>query len=249
MTTLATDAAVATTQRQHLKRERQARVGILRNTNQPPRPPIRRAALTGKWPALRSSRRASPGLIERLLASLDPPPPPRSDLPADPPAIVVIDAGRINAIDVGALDATLPSAPLPAARVPFAAEFRAAVERRAAEEGDDRPAILRPDAWRDPSAPVPAPTPVPDEPQTHSPHATAPKATDPTAPNPAARTINAPGDDAVVPADNERGWLPRREHRAAASSRAGLGPRLSFVIVTFALALVSLQVVLLATLG
>jgi len=37
--------------------ERQARVGILRNPNHPPRPPLRKAALMGKWPHLRSTRR------------------------------------------------------------------------------------------------------------------------------------------------------------------------------------------------
>lgn len=36
---------------------RQARVGILRNTNEPPRPPTRKASLTARWLSLRSSRR------------------------------------------------------------------------------------------------------------------------------------------------------------------------------------------------
>ena len=36
---------------------RQARVGILRNPNSPPRPPQRKARLTGKWTNLQSSRR------------------------------------------------------------------------------------------------------------------------------------------------------------------------------------------------
>ncbi|MFN3953907.1 MAG: hypothetical protein ACK4LQ_05585 [Pararhodobacter sp.] len=39
------------------RQERQARVGILRNPNRPPLPPARKAALMGKWPRLRSSRR------------------------------------------------------------------------------------------------------------------------------------------------------------------------------------------------
>jgi len=39
--------------------ERQARVGLLRNPNRPPRPPPRRAPLMGKWLDLRSSRRLS----------------------------------------------------------------------------------------------------------------------------------------------------------------------------------------------
>lgn len=36
---------------------RQARVGILRNPNDPPRPPLRKAQLMGKWPSLQSARR------------------------------------------------------------------------------------------------------------------------------------------------------------------------------------------------
>lgn len=41
----------------------QQRVGILRNPNRAPLPPPRRATLMGKWPRLRSSRRAGPGTI------------------------------------------------------------------------------------------------------------------------------------------------------------------------------------------
>ena len=45
------------TARRAQRQERQARVGILRNPNRPPQPPARKAALMGKWPRLRSSRR------------------------------------------------------------------------------------------------------------------------------------------------------------------------------------------------
>lgn len=41
----------------------QQRVGILRNPNRAPLPPPRRAALTGKWPSLRSSRRPQPDSV------------------------------------------------------------------------------------------------------------------------------------------------------------------------------------------
>ncbi len=37
--------------------DRQARIGILRNPNTPPRPPQRKARLMGKWPNLQSTRR------------------------------------------------------------------------------------------------------------------------------------------------------------------------------------------------
>ncbi|MCC5970200.1 MAG: hypothetical protein JJU15_09630 [Pararhodobacter sp.] len=43
--------------RREWRAERQARVGILRNPNTPPRPPPRKARLTGKWVELRSPRR------------------------------------------------------------------------------------------------------------------------------------------------------------------------------------------------
>lgn len=49
--------------RQQLRLERQARVGILRNLNAPPRPPARRANLMGKWMNLRSSRRPQSGQV------------------------------------------------------------------------------------------------------------------------------------------------------------------------------------------
>lgn len=41
----------------------QQRVGILRNPNRAPQPPPRRASLMGKWPSLRSSRRAQPEVL------------------------------------------------------------------------------------------------------------------------------------------------------------------------------------------
>ena len=43
--------------REQMRLERQARVGILRNLNDPPSPMPRKAPLTGKWPDLRSGRR------------------------------------------------------------------------------------------------------------------------------------------------------------------------------------------------
>jgi len=61
-----------------LMRERQARVGILRNPNTPPRPPQRKARLTGKWPSLQSTRRpqtqprpdTAPGVTDTDLARM-----------------------------------------------------------------------------------------------------------------------------------------------------------------------------------
>lgn len=54
-------ASLPTSARRAQRQERQARVGILRNPNRPPQPPPRKAALMGKWPRLRSSRRPAEG--------------------------------------------------------------------------------------------------------------------------------------------------------------------------------------------
>ncbi len=55
------DAAIGAPPARGIRRGKdlQARVGILRNPNAPPVPPPRRAALTGRWPSLRSQRRPS----------------------------------------------------------------------------------------------------------------------------------------------------------------------------------------------
>lgn len=46
--------------RRALQRARMARVGILRNPNSPPVPPVHRPQLTGRWMRLRSTRRRNP---------------------------------------------------------------------------------------------------------------------------------------------------------------------------------------------
>ena len=56
----------------------QQRLGILRNPNRAPLPPPRRAALMGKWPSLRSSRRAQPAAEASL--------PDGDEVPRGPPA-------------------------------------------------------------------------------------------------------------------------------------------------------------------
>lgn len=55
--TLTSDSPAAAAARRDRALERQARVGILRNPNNPPLPPQRKARLTGKWPNLQSTRR------------------------------------------------------------------------------------------------------------------------------------------------------------------------------------------------
>ena len=51
---------------------RQARVGILRNPNAPPRIPPRRAQLMGRWADLRSSRRPPPPVVDEPDAPVAP---------------------------------------------------------------------------------------------------------------------------------------------------------------------------------
>ncbi|WP_417597632.1 hypothetical protein [Pararhodobacter oceanensis] len=67
---LSTPTPTAAMSRRKLRLDRQARVGLLRNPNQPPKPPLRRASLMGKWLNLRSSRRA-----QRAAAGPKAPPP------------------------------------------------------------------------------------------------------------------------------------------------------------------------------
>lgn len=127
-----------------MARSRQARVGILRNTNAPPAPPARRVALTGKWPSLRSSRRAPPEIVALLKAAMQP----KSDRraattevldDADPvngaqqgenaSGVRIDDNGRVAGIDIDDLMAAVQNiGDRSAKRVPFGAEFRPDIE-------------------------------------------------------------------------------------------------------------------------
>jgi hypothetical protein len=105
--------------RARLRQERQARVGILRNPNHPPVPPLRRAPLMGKWPNLRSSRRPAP---------VDPAAP---ELTPNPPPVAVEDAlhraadGTVARIDVHTLMASVDGlGTAKPARAAFASEYR-----------------------------------------------------------------------------------------------------------------------------
>lgn len=150
--------------RRHLRRERQARVGILRNTNAPPKPPTRRAALTGKWPSLRSSRRASQALVDDLMRRIMPAashsapkmavaaPPPPAAAPHVAPQVRTKPDGTVASIDVQGLMETIEEPrPTQPVRAPFAAEYRAAVDQSAkAIEASQTPPILRAEAWDQP---------------------------------------------------------------------------------------------------
>lgn len=100
-----------------LRRARQARVGLLRNPNRTPPPPVRRTPLIGRHLSLRSSRRprAAPD------SAAEPVPNPADSV--DPPDAPLIraEAGRIARIDVDRLERLAETlAPAPRTRTDFA---------------------------------------------------------------------------------------------------------------------------------
>ncbi|GAB4268533.1 MAG: hypothetical protein Kow0013_19370 [Pararhodobacter sp.] len=167
------------TLRARMRQERQARVGILRNTNQPPRPPARRAKLMGKWLNLRSSRRphprTEPAAQPAAPAKVAQPHAPANDAAAEPFVGVSLAAdGSVAAIDVKSLMASVEGyGTAQPVRAAFASEFRHDVARPAKQietPRSTRPSILSPEAWEDdddededeaPEASAPAPTRVP----------------------------------------------------------------------------------------
>lgn len=140
--------------RLRLRQDRQARVGILRNPNQPPKPPTRRAALMGKWPSLRSSRRPSaphPAFRtgdQPVVAA--PSRPVAAERGAESP-VVLTASGQAPRIDIAGLmasvDGIADSRPV---RTPFAAEFRHDVPCHGRPAGScTRPSVLSAEAWLD----------------------------------------------------------------------------------------------------
>jgi hypothetical protein len=100
--------------RRKSRAERQGRVGILRNLNTAPAPPPRKAALMGKWPRLRSSRR--PTIAQAQPASTPPP---------DAGGAIVVETGEGVRINLARLESSIATAPKPAPRrSAYAATFR-----------------------------------------------------------------------------------------------------------------------------
>ncbi len=126
--------------RRRERQERQARVGILRNHNDPPRPPLRHARLMGRWPDLRSARRPHP-------AEADAPAEVAQQAPeSDAPRAA---HGNVPVIDIAGLMASVEGIGSAApARESFAADMRAdgAAE---APPPPAKPAILTAEAWLD----------------------------------------------------------------------------------------------------
>ncbi|MEZ5750511.1 MAG: hypothetical protein R3D60_00630 [Paracoccaceae bacterium] len=114
----------AAERRQQLQTTRQARVGILRNPKTPPVPPVRRVALTGRFPSLRSSRRPPDDLRDRALRSVE------TYASTRRKPVETTPEGAVTAIDVGQLMASVSGLnDRKAGRAPFAAEYRADVPR------------------------------------------------------------------------------------------------------------------------
>jgi len=109
MTDAATNTAFAA--RIGARRDRQARVGILRNPNSPPAPPARRVALTGKWMRLRSTRRPSTRSAPQELEGVEPVP-------------FVTEGGMGPRINLEALQKTVAGLSANPQRRPFAQGFR-----------------------------------------------------------------------------------------------------------------------------
>lgn len=160
--TIAADSPSADTlhRRRQSRIARQARVGILRNTNEPPRPPPRKASLTGRWLSLRSSRRpAAQDVVEAALA-VSQPGEGGTDAARLPVAALRHDEqGRLAGIDVAGLMASVAglgtSKPI---RTPYGAEIRPDMGPKPAASPRTRAK-----AAADPEPP-PEPAPLPDPP-------------------------------------------------------------------------------------
>ena len=137
--------------RRRSRQERQARVGILRNINNPPRPPTRRAHIMGRWLDLRSSRRPHATAVEQaaqdVVARLSPEP----DAPRAPLPLRRAENGGVLAIDIAGLMASVAGigseAPIRAA---YGATMRADGATPAAPPPKPhKPDILTAEAWID----------------------------------------------------------------------------------------------------
>lgn len=146
-----TDPDGSPVSRRQSRQDRQARVGILRNPNSPPRPPARRASLMGRWPSLRSSRRQSAEAVaqaaESVVTALG------GGQSGPRPAVPVRRSadGSVQAIDIAGLMASVEEIGKPTpGRIGYGADIRpdgslapaTAPTRR-------RPSVLTREAWLD----------------------------------------------------------------------------------------------------
>ena len=158
--------------RRRARLERQARVGLLPNPNQPPKPPPRRAALMGKWVDLRSSRRikaaerAKARAAEQSAVAVGNASPEQSPQVLD--TIARDESGLVSGIDIGGLmDAVRELGTDKPIRTPYAAQYRHDLVPDGETGGEiKKPSVLTAQAWLDDledeadSDPAPQPAPV-----------------------------------------------------------------------------------------
>ena len=129
--------------------DRQARVGILRNPNAPPRPPPRRASLTGRWPLLRSKRRP-PGCRGKGADLVDPAPLADNDESGQSIARAVRRAenGRVQSIDIDSLMASVAGIGRDGpTRTPYSAIALGTEDADDPSADPRKPAVLTAAAW------------------------------------------------------------------------------------------------------
>ena len=171
MTSTAPDAE----SRRPSRQDRQARVGILRNPNSTPAPPPRRAQLMGRWPSLRSGRRATAQQIARAARALVKPDHPlpvdAATVPSesDPggqtrPALGLDLVGLMASVEGIGTDKPI--------RTPYGAEMRPDLQVDSPRTtAPAPPSILSPDAWIEPDeTDRTEPAPIPDQPASRLPH-------------------------------------------------------------------------------
>lgn len=135
--------------RRHSRLERQARVGILRNVNDPPRPPPRRASLLARWPSLRSSRRAHASAVESAAQGVVARHATEPGAPLAPLPLRRAADGTVQAIDIAGLMASVTQTATDAPhRTPYAAAMRADGTGSAPLPAQvAKPKVLRAEAW------------------------------------------------------------------------------------------------------
>ena len=146
---ITTEPTYATYSRGRQRLERQARVGLLRNPNRPPKPPPRRAALMGKWLDLRTSRRRAVPIVEKQ----------KTDAVASgtehvhkiEDALAHDHTGRVSSINIdGLMHAVRSLGTNKPLRTPYGGGYRADLEvENPQEDAQAAASILSAHAWED----------------------------------------------------------------------------------------------------
>lgn len=140
--------------RRQSRLDRQARVGILRNPNDPPRPPPRKAPLMGRWLSLRSGRRPPPAQVEGAARAVVAQAADQAGQPAPDLALRRDADGQLAGIDIAQLMASVDGlGTQKPVRTPYAAQMRPDMPAAPPRRPDPAPTILSdPDPVPDPPA-------------------------------------------------------------------------------------------------